>query len=82
MKKLFIIPILFLCISCNYSKDVSIISEYPNGSYYRVRVFPPQCSGALIVYKIPMEGITDKKVDSINKVADEYIKHCEKYTNN
>jgi hypothetical protein len=49
-----------------------------------VRVFPPLAltnTGASIIYKIPMEGINDKKVDSINKVADKFIEHCEKYTN-
>jgi len=85
MKKIFIIPILILCLSCDYRKDESIISEYPHQSYYMVRIFPPvgfTNTGAIMIYKIPMESITDKKVDSINKVADKYIEDCKKYTKN
>jgi len=85
MKKYLILPIIALLISCNYSKDESIVRDFiGDNSYYMVRVWPPQGftnSGALIIYKIPMEGINDKKVDSINKVADKYIENCEKYTN-
>jgi len=85
MKKLLIIPIILLFISCDYSKDESITSDIMgNKSYYMVRVWPPQGftnSGALIIYKLPMESITDKKVDSVNKVADKYIENCRKYTN-
>ncbi len=83
MKKLFIIPIIILFISCSYYKDSSITSDFNNQSFYMVRVFPPAeltNSGALIIYKIPMEGINDKKGDSINKVADKYIEDCKKYT--
>jgi len=84
MKKLLIILIAIMFTSCSYWKDESIINEYPNTTYYMVRVFPPlglTNTGASIIYKIPMEGINDKKVDSINKVADKFIEHCEKYTN-
>jgi hypothetical protein len=85
MKKLFIIPILLFLIACDYHKDESIYNPIFSGeSYYMVRVFGPQGitnEGALIIYKLPMESITDKKVDSINKVADKYIENCKKYTN-
>lgn len=86
MKKLFIIPIIILFISCDYHKDESVYSPMmSNESYYMVRVFPPlglTNSGALMIYKIPMQGIDDKKVDSINKIADKYIENCRKYTKN
>lgn len=82
MKKLFIIPIIILLISCDYHKDESIYSPLSeNESYYMVRVWPPvgiTNSGALMIYKLPMSTITDKKVDSINKVADQYIENCKK----
>lgn len=81
-----IIPIIILFISCGYHKDEQIYAPIMSDeSYYMVRVFPPvgfTNSGALIIYKIPMDGINDFKVDSINKLADEYIQHCEKYTKN
>lgn len=83
MKKIFIIPIAILLASCDYSKDASVVRDFMGEqSYYMVRVWPPQGftnSGALIIYKIPMEGINDKKVDSINTVADKYIEDCKKY---
>jgi len=86
MKKLFIIPIIILFISCDYYKDESVYSPvFGNESYYMVRVFPPPGftnTGAIMIYKLPMESITDKKVDSINKVADNYIENCKKYTKN
>lgn len=76
--------IVLLFTSCGYHKDNQIYSPMmSNESYYMVRVFGPQgfgASGALIIYKIPMEGINDFKVDSINKEADRYIERCEKYT--
>lgn len=85
MKKILIILTIGLFISCDYSKDESVIRDFgSNESYYMVRVFPPQGftnQGALIIYKLPMESITDEKVDSINKVADKYIENCRKYTN-
>lgn len=86
MRKSFIIPIIILFISCDYSKDESIYNPIFGGeSYYMLRVFPPQGftnEGALIIYKLPMKSITDKKVDSINKEADKYIENCKKYTKN
>lgn len=85
MRKIFIIPIVLVFISCDYSKDTSIFRDFMgDNSYYMVRVWPPQGftnSGAIMIYKLPMESITDKKVDSINKVADKYIENCKKYTN-
>lgn len=86
MKKLFIIPIIILLTSCDYYKDESIYKPIFGGqSYYMVRVFAPQGltnQGALMIYQLPMETITDEKVDSINKVADKYIENCKKYTKN
>lgn len=86
MKKLFIIPIIILFVSCGYSKDESIYKPiFGEETYYMLRVFGPQGltnEGALIIYKLPMESITDEKVDSINKVADKYIENCKKYTKN
>jgi len=86
MKKLFIIPIMILFIGCDYYKDESIYRPaFEEESYYMVRVFGPQGftnQGALKVYYLPMEAITDKKVDSVNKVADKYIENCKKYTKN
>lgn len=85
MKKLLLAPIIVLLISCGYSKDESVYTPFmSNESFYMVRVFPPPFSsftntGALKIYKIPMQGITDKKVDSINKEADKFINDCEKY---
>lgn len=85
MKKILIIFVINLFISCDYYKDESVIRDFGSDkSYYMVRVFPPQGltnTGALIIYKLPMESITDAKVDSINKVADKYIENCKKYTN-
>lgn len=86
MKKFILIPIIILFISCGYHKDEQVYTPFmSNESYYRVRVFPPQGltnSGAIMVYDIPMYGINDKKVDSINKVADKFILDCIKYTKN
>jgi hypothetical protein len=86
MKKLFIIPIITLFFACDYRKDESINNPIFKGeSYYMLRVFPPPeftNSGALIIYKLPMKSITDKKVDSVNKLADKYIENCKKYTQN
>lgn len=79
---LFAIVLLFT--SCGYYRDNSVYAPYDsNESFYRVRVFGPSgftATGALKIYYLPMEGITDKKVDSINKEADRYIERCEKYT--
>lgn len=77
MKTLFIIQIIILFISCGYRKDKQIMR-----GIYMVRVWPPlglTNSGAQMIYYLPMEGITDHKVYSINKLADEYIEKCEKY---
>lgn len=76
MKKLLIIPIIILFISCGYYKD----SQVYNG-VYMVRVWKHTLTntGTQQIYYLPMEGITDRKVDSINKLADEYIVKCEKY---
>jgi len=76
MKKFFILPIIILFTSCGYHKD----SQIYNG-IYMVRVWEPTLTntGAQQIYYLPMEGITDRKVDSINKLADEYIVKCEKY---
>ena len=86
MKKLFITPIIATFISCGYSKDHQIYSPIMDKeSYYMVRVFGPSAftnSGALIIYKSPMSTITDKKVDSINNLADKYIEDCKRYTEN
>lgn len=86
MKKLLLLQIIILFISCGYHKEEYVYTPFmSNESYYRVRVFPPiglTNSGALMIYQIPMEGINDFKVDSINKEADKYIENCEKYTNN
>jgi len=84
MKKLFIIPIIALFLSCDYRKEKSIYNPIFGGeSCYMLRVFGPPGftnEGALVIYKLPMESITDKKVDSINKVADKFIENCKKYT--
>lgn len=82
MKKILIIPIIILFISCNgYYKDSQVYRPImSNESFYMVRVWERGTitnNGALIVYKLPMQGITDKKIDSINKVANDYIKNCE-----
>lgn len=76
MKKLLIIPIIILFISCGYYKDSQVYK-----GVYMVRVFKHTLTntGAQQIYYLPMEGITDRKVDSINKLADEYIVKCEKY---
>lgn len=83
MKKLFLIAIIILSISCGYHKDSQVYRPFMGEeSYYIVRVwetFTFTNNGALIIYKIPMKDINDRKVDSINKLADQYIKNCEKY---
>lgn len=77
MKKLFIIPIIILLTSCGYYKD----SQVSHG-VYMIRIWQHTFTnmGAQKIYYLPMEGITDKKVDSINRLADKYIENCEKYT--
>lgn len=85
MKRITLVLLIIIFLnSCGYTKDEQIYTPImSNESYYMVRVFNHglTSSGALIIYKLPMEGITDKKVDSVNKLADQYIKNCEKYAN-
>ena len=84
MKKIFIIPIIILFISCGYRKNIDIGKDYgEDESFYVIRIFAPTFTNCPPIkeYYLPMQGINDKKVDSINKLADQYIKNCEKYAN-
>lgn len=83
MKKLLILSIIILFISCTgYRKDMSVCSYVDEEPYYRIRVFGPEItnSGALKIYKLPMKDISDFKVDSLNREADKFIRDCEKYS--
>lgn len=82
MKKLFIIPIIILFISCSYRKSIDIYKGYSDQeTFYSIMIFAPTFTNCPPIkeFSIPMEGITDHKADSINKLADEYIEKCEKY---
>lgn len=80
-----IIPIIILFISCGYHKDSQVYRPFMSDeSYYMVRVwetFTVTNNGALKIYEIPMEGINDKKIDSINREADKFIENCKKIDN-
>lgn len=86
MKKLFLILIIILFVSCGYHKDKEIYTPFmSNEPIYMVRVWGPielTNNGCLIIYQIQMKGITDKKIDSINKEADKFIETCIKIKNN
>lgn len=86
MKKLLLLPIIIIFLnSCGYRKNADVYSgDNDEESYYVVRVFAPTFTNSppIKTYSLPMEGINDFKVDSINKEADKYIENCEKYTNN
>lgn len=76
----FIIPIVVLFISCGYYKDSQVYNPLmSNEPVYMVRVFESFTlinNGALKIYEIPMKDINDKKIDSLNKEADNFIQNC------
>lgn len=78
--RVFLVFIFILFSSCGYYKDSEVYRPIMSDeSYYMLRVFRKfelTNSGALIIYKISMKEITDKKIDSINKEADKFIQHC------
>jgi hypothetical protein len=85
MKKVLIILCVLLFISCDkYRKDV-IVGKYIQGdTYYSLRIFEKFTffnNGAIKIYTLEGEQITEKNIDSINVEADNFIKLLNKKVN-
>lgn len=72
MKKLALLPIALLFLSCgHYKTDEIRVNQATYETVYSVCVWKDL--EILKSYQIPIETITPTKKDSLNKVVDEYI---------
>ena len=77
MKKLFLLMVFCTFISCDrYSKDDFVDTNSGYETEYCLRIFENYAltnNGAVKIYILKNNDITEKNIDSINKEADKFI---------
>jgi|GEM_PF-6720040 len=82
MKKIFLLLVFCTFISCDrYYKDGFVRNNFNYETEYCLRIFERFTitnNGAVKIYILKDNEITEKKIDSVNKEADKFIKLLEK----